>query len=147
MPGESLHAGLEQLSHLDGGMPHHLFSFGQTFFYLFDYGSHYRPIHARDILISCIESLALALECHPAPGRWLQRKFRNFGFFSGGFDPLKWVHCSGIQHEHATTLQRNVKRVETAIRTEVFCASFDFQRSFSLKVLYAGLKDPLKGRS
>jgi hypothetical protein len=133
MLGASIqYAGLEQLSHLpDRGLPYHLFSFSHSFFYLFGYGSDDEPIHARDILISCLESLALALECDPAPGTgWLQTPLRVFGFFPAKCDP-QWdtAHCSVIQPEHATTLRRNVKRIKTAIRAKVLCASFAFRHS------------------
>jgi hypothetical protein len=131
IPGASILFAMERLSHLpDRGLSYHLFSFLRAFFYLFDQGSDYTSIQAMDF-ISCIESLALALECDPAPDRlgWLQTDFDSF---FGKHDFLwRWrVCCPGIQHEHATTLQRNVKRVETAIRAKVLCVFFVFQHSF-----------------
>jgi hypothetical protein len=127
IPGASFLAVLEQLSHFpDRGLSCHLFSFLQAFLYLFDRDSDYMHIQAMDVLISCVESLALALECDPAPDRWLQ----DFDpFFDEHCFLRRHVCCSGIQHEHATTFQRNVKRVETAIRAKVFCAFFAFQHS------------------
>jgi hypothetical protein len=86
---------------------------------------------AMDVLISCVESLALALECDPAPDTWLQDWFSSLTMGGGwGVDMHRYVYCSGIQHEHAATLQRNVKRVETAIIEKVVRVSFTFQHSF-----------------
>jgi hypothetical protein len=128
IPGANILAALEHLSHIpDRGLSYHLFSFLHAFFYLFHQDSDYMSIQAMDVLISCIESLALALECDPAPGRWLESSFYTFGLFSGGF--VRSVQCSGIRHEHPTALQRNVKRVETAIRAKVLWASFALQHS------------------
>jgi hypothetical protein len=125
IPGASI---LEQLSHFpDRGLSYHLFSFLQAIFYLFHQNSDHAPIQAMDVLISCVNSLALALECDPAPGRWLQTSFVEFVSFNYNRTS---VLCSKIQHEHATALQRNVKRVETAIREKVLCVSFAFQHSF-----------------
>jgi hypothetical protein len=130
IPGASILAALEQLSHFpDRGLSCHLFSFLQAFLYLFDRNADYMSTQAMDVLISCVESLALALECDPAPDRWLQTEFGSF--FGKHCFLQRWrACCSGIQHEHATTLQRNVKRVGTAIRAKVSCASFAFQHSF-----------------
>jgi hypothetical protein len=129
IPGVSFLAALEQLSHLpDRGLSYHLFSFLQAFSYLFSKDSDYVSTQAMDVLIRCVEPLALALECDPAPDRWLQMRFRSFLGWTG--HECRRVHCSEIQHEHATTLQRNVKRVETAIQAKVFHASFAFQHSF-----------------
>jgi hypothetical protein len=128
IPGASFLAALEQLSHFpDRGLSYHLFSFLQAFSYLSDQDSDYMPVQAMDVLISCVGSLALALECDTAPDRWLQKGFHSFlGYVAY---ERQHVHCSEIQHEHATTFQRNVKRVETAIRAKVFCAFFAFQHS------------------
>jgi hypothetical protein len=128
IPGTSILAALEQLSHFpDRGLSNHLFSFLQAFLYLFDQDSHYMPIQVMDVLISCVESLALALECDPAPGWWLVSSFSSFGLFS--VVSRHSLQCSGIQHKHATTLQHNVKRVETAFRAKVLCVFFAFQHS------------------
>jgi hypothetical protein len=124
-PLQSASAGLEQLSHLsDRGLSYHLFSFLHAFFGVFEEGSDYAPIQAMAILISCIDSLALALECDPAPDRWLQRNFFSFGSLHGCRH--RSVPCSEIQHEHATTLKRHVRRVEAAIRAKVLCAALPF---------------------
>jgi hypothetical protein len=131
IPGKSIHAGLQQLSHLpDRDLSYHLLSLIQAFFCLFDPRSDYAPIQAMDLFISCTESLVLALECDPAPGRWLHRGFLYSGLYTSGTGYALSVHCSEIQHEHATILQRNVKRAETAIRAKVLCASFALQHSF-----------------
>jgi hypothetical protein len=97
-------------------LPYHLFSFVTLFFRIF---GHF-PINPRadvlQALTKSIESLALAVECDTAPGRWLNLSFRQLGFdkfIRKGTRPLI------LRQEQATALQYNARRLETALRVKV----------------------------
>ncbi|RXW13117.1 hypothetical protein EST38_g12736 [Candolleomyces aberdarensis] len=105
----------KQLFHLPSqNLSYHLFSFIHVFLWLFGDDSDHSPQQVWYGLSKCIESLALALECDPAPDRWLQKMFISLGFRPHFV--AKHVCRSKIHQEHATALQRDVGRLGKAIR-------------------------------
>jgi hypothetical protein len=108
-------------------LPYHLFSFVMLFFQIFGHLGSKLPVGVLQALTKSIESLALAVECDTAPGRWLNFSFRQLGFEAfmreGG-------HLLNIHQEQATALQHNVQRIETALRVKVLLCFIRQTRAF-----------------
>jgi hypothetical protein len=97
-------------------LSHHLFSFTRLFLWLFeDLGPDLNPPKETSVVFTgCLESLALALELDPAPGKWLHWRFHsipNSGMKSGLYPDL--------EHRQKQAMQSKLERVEAAIRAKV----------------------------
>jgi hypothetical protein len=109
----------------DRVLPYHLFSFAQVFVWIFAGApdQKYPPPQAAHALTQCIESLVLALECDPAPDRWLRKAFHQLGF--SRYSVSKHVYYFKIHEEQAAALQRNVQHIRTKVLVcFVRCRSF-----------------------
>ncbi|RXW12476.1 hypothetical protein EST38_g13378 [Candolleomyces aberdarensis] len=93
----------------------YLFSFARIFFWSFGDHSVCKPHQVWPSLVECTDSLALALECDPAPDRWLNGQMHYLGF-----DGLMREdgYQFALSKDKAMTLQRIVNRIEMVIRTK-----------------------------
>jgi hypothetical protein len=94
----------------------HLFSFTRLFLSLFeDLGHDFNPPQEVSVVVTgCLESLALALELDPAPGKWLRWRFHPIAISQS-------MPLGSRPYIIATMpMQRNLERVEAAIGAKVW---------------------------
>ncbi|RXW13282.1 hypothetical protein EST38_g12575 [Candolleomyces aberdarensis] len=114
----TIHLELDQLAHRPSQpLYQHLFSFMQLFHWVFQDSDH-NPQQTSLALTKCINSLALALECAPAPETWLQQPLQelmtdDIVALSFGFAGRLEIH-----QEQVMTMQHSVQRVEALIRVK-----------------------------
>ncbi|KAJ2911571.1 hypothetical protein MD484_g8842, partial [Candolleomyces efflorescens] len=121
---------LNRLSHLPHrSFSYHLFSLTRVFLWVIGTDCHQGPQQIVQPLVKCVEFLALALECDPAPDGWLRTPMAEFGRLVGDMTLKEGVFSLNVHQKDATALQHNVERIETAIIAKV-C-----MRPFCLRVL------------
>jgi hypothetical protein len=98
-------------------LSHHLFSFTRLFLWLFeDLGHDLNPPQEISVVFTkCLESLALASELDPTPGKWLHWQFHPIAKSGMKFDLYP-----GLERHQKQAMQRKLGRVEAAIRAKVW---------------------------
>ncbi|RXW16019.1 hypothetical protein EST38_g9833 [Candolleomyces aberdarensis] len=116
----SIYHELDQLTHLPSQAlsNRHIFSFAQLFLLVFGYFDP-EPQQISLALTRCIESLALALEYDHAPDKLLG--LSPYALMGSFLVQVSFIGPLKIHQEEAMALQRNVQRVEAAIRAK--CSS------------------------